>query len=321
MNLPMSRFAVTGASGFIGRALVAHLRQNLVDVVAVTRSSSVSSSSFEVQYCPDYLHTTRLVELFRSCDVVIHLAALAHRSSQTCSVNEIMLYRQSNLDSLVSVARAASQARVKRLVFVSSIGVNGPSTDGTPFTEADQPSPSEPYAISKLESERALSEELQNTLTDWVVLRPPLVYGPGCPGNLARLIQLASSSPLLPFGSFHAPRTLIAIENLIDAVLIASRHPAVSRRVFVVADSEDIDLAGILRAFLIGLGRGTWRLLPIPTFLIGLLMNLMGMKPLWDKLSGELRVDSSSFTRETGWVPLVRPQDGLSFTAAAARHS
>jgi len=126
-------------------------------------------------------------------------------------------YRRANLESLVSVARAASQDGVRRLVFLSSIGVNGSSTDGKPFTEADKPLPSEPYAITKLEAEEALSEVLRNSLTDWVVLRPPLVYGPGCPGNLERLIRLASSAPVLPFGSIHSLRTLISIDNLIDA--------------------------------------------------------------------------------------------------------
>jgi len=125
----------------------------------------------------------------------------------------------------------------------------------------------------------------------------------------------------LPFGSIHSLRTLISIDNLIDALLIASNHPAVSRRIFVVADSEDIDVAGILKAFLLGLGRGTWRLLPIPPSLIGLLLNLLGKKALWHKFSGELRVDSSAFCRATGWVPAVRPQDGLRLAAASTRSS
>jgi UDP-glucose 4-epimerase len=293
-----------------------------IDVVAITRSrpSGECSSSY-LHFCPDYLDTASLASLFCSCDVVIHLAALAHQVSRSSSAIELNAYRRANLESLVSVARAASQAGVRRLVFVSSIGVNGSSTYGTPFTEADEPLPSEPYAITKLEAERALSEELLDSSTDWVVLRPPLVYGPGCPGNLERLIRLASSAPVLPFRSIHSLRTLISIDNLIDALLISSHHPAVSRRVFVVADSEDIDVAGILKAFLFGLGRGTWRLLPIPPSLIGLLLKLLGKRALWQKFSGELRVDSSAFCRATGWVPAVRPQDGLRLAAASTRLS
>ena len=320
--LPMSRIAVTGATGFVGRSLVARLQREAVDVVAITRSHPPSDGSLSnLSVISDYLDTASLTNLFCSCDVVIHLAALAHQISRSSSAIELNAYRRANLESLVSVARAASQAGVRRLVFVSSIGVNGASTYGTPFTEADQPLPSEPYAITKLEAERALSEELLDSSTDWVVLRPPLVYGPGCPGNLERLIRLASSAPVLPFGSIHSLRTLISIDNLIDALLISSHHPAVSRRVFVVADSEDIDVAGILKAFLLGLGRGTWRLLPIPPSLIGLLLKLLGKRALWQKFSGELRVDSSAFFRATGWVPAVRPQDGLRLAAASTRSS
>lgn len=318
----MSRIAVTGATGFVGRSLVARLQREAVDVVAITRSRPLfDCSAGNLNFCSDYLDTASLAELFCSCDVVIHLAALAHQISRHSSTIEMNSYRRANLESLVSVATAASQAGVRRLVFVSSIGVNGSSTYGTPFTEADKPLPSEPYAITKLEAERALSEELRDSSTDWVALRPPLVYGPGCPGNLDRLIRLASSAPVLPFGSIHSLRTLISIDNLIDALLIASHHPAVSRRVFVVSDSEDIDVAGILKAFLLGLGRGTWRLLPIPPSLIALLLNLLGKKALWLKFSGELRVDSSLFCRATGWVPAVRPQDGLRLAAASTRLS
>ena len=318
----MTRIAVTGATGFVGRSLVARLQREPVDVVAITRSRPPGDISVgNLIFCSDYLDTASLADLFFSCDVVIHLAALAHQTSRSSSALEMDAYRRANLESLVSVARATSQARVRRLVFVSSIGVNGSSTYGAPFTEADQPMPSEPYAITKFQAEQALAEELQGSLTDWVVLRPPLVYGPGCPGNLERLIRLASLAPVLPFGSIHSLRTLISIDNLIDALLIASHHPAVSRRVFVVADSEDIDVAGILKAFLLGLGRGTWRLIPIPPSLIALLLKLLGKKALWNKFSGELRVDSSSFCRATGWVPSVRPQDGLRLAAASIRSS
>jgi nucleoside-diphosphate-sugar epimerase len=318
----MTRIAVTGATGFVGRSLVARLQRESVDVVAITRSRpSADSSLSNLSFISDYLDTASLADLFCSCDVVIHLAALAHQVSRSSSAIELNAYRRANLESLVSVARAASHAGVCRLVFVSSIGVNGSSTDGSPFTESDKPRPSEPYALTKLEAELALSEELLDSSTDWVVLRPPLVYGPGCPGNLERLIRLASSAPVLPFGSIHSLRTLISIDNLIDILLIASHHPAVSRRVFVVADSEDIDVAGILKAFLLGLGRGTWRLLPIPPSLIGFLLNLLGKKAIWHKFSGELRVDSSSFCRATGWVPAVRPRDGLRLAAASTRSS
>lgn len=313
----MVRIAITGATGFIGRSLVSRLQHDGVDVVPISRTrSSVHAGPNFLYYCSDYLNTALLVKFFRSCDVVIHLAGLAHQLSANSTSEQLRAYRRANIQSLVSVARAASIAGARRLVFVSSIGVNGSSTQGIPFTESDAPNPIEPYAITKLEGERALAHELLELPTDWVVLRPPLVYGPGCPGNLERLIRLADSAPILPFGSLRSRRTLISIDNLIDALLIAAVHPAVSRRVFVVADSHDIDVTGILRAFLLGLDRESWRLLSVPSDLIGMVMRLLGKQNLWNKFSSELRVDSSAFRRATGWVPAVCPQDGLRIAAA-----
>jgi nucleoside-diphosphate-sugar epimerase len=272
------------------------------------------------RYCDakDYADISLLARHFRGCDFVVHLAARAHVRDLSSDFAAFDLYRKANVESLVAVAKASKIAGVRRLVFLSSIGVNGAATYGIPFTEADTPCPSDPYAIAKLEAEKALSAELSSSSTDWVVLRPPLVYGPSCPGNLQRLLRLASSALILPFGALHAHRTLISIANLIDAILIAAHHPAVSRRTFVVADSQDIDVAGMLQAFLLGLGRGSWRLLPVPPFLIGFLLLLLGKKALWQKFSGELRVDSSAFQRATGWVPQVCPHDGLRHAAAAS---
>lgn len=318
---PMRRVAVTGATGFVGRSLVLRLQNLGVEVVPISRSRFHPDILFELRYCIDYFDVSALASLFSSCDIVFHLAALAHRFSEPSPTIAIYDYIEANQQSLAAVARAASEAGVSRLVFVSSIGVNGASTQGTPFTEADRPLPAGPYAITKLEAERTLADVLLGSSTDWVVLRPPLVYGPGCPGNLQRLIRLASSAPVLPFGSVHALRTLISIDNLTEALLIASQHPAVSRRVFVVSDAEDIDVAGILRALLLGLGRGSWRLLPFPPYLVGLFLNLLGKKDLWQKFSSELRVDSSSFYRTTGWFPAGRPQDGLRLAAASTRPS
>jgi len=315
----MNRIAVTGASGFVGRSLVSRLRRDGVPVVAVTRGQvCVPHSCSDFFSCADYRDTLLLTHLFSGCDVVIHLAARAHQTSEVDSAGTLELYRAANVDSLVSVAQAARNAGVQRVLFVSSIGVNGSSTKGRPFTEADLPSPSEPYAMSKLEAEQALAVLLANGATDWVILRPPLVYGPGSPGNLERLMHLASSAPFLPFGALHARRTMISIDNLLDALLIAAFHPAVSRSTFVVSDTQDIDISGILQAFLQGLGRGPWRLLPVPPFFIRLVFQLLGKKILWHKFSGELLVDSSAFQSATGWVPVVCPREGLRLAAAAA---
>lgn len=312
----MVRVAVTGASGFVGRSLVSRLNSEGFQVVAITRSSMqapFANSRFTA--CADYQNIDLLADLFSGCDVVIHLASRAHQTSEIIDDSTLNLYRVANVKSLVSVAQAARNAGVHRLLFVSSVGVNGTATNGIPFTESSLPSPDGPYAVTKLEAERALEVVLADGLTDWVVLRPPLVYGPGCPGNLQRLIRLAAFAPFLPFGALHARRTLISIDNLLDALLIAAKHPAVSRATFVVADSQDIDVAGILEAFLQGLSRGSWRLIPVPPLVIGLFFKIIGKKLLWQKFSSELRVDSSAFRSATGWVPAVSPREGLRIAA------
>lgn len=313
----MNRIAVTGASGFVGRSLVSRLKKEGREFVAITRGPKAYQNSVDFRVCFDYQNTALLCDFFVDIDVVIHLAARAHQLSEFRDDIESDLYHAANVDSLVSVAQAARNAGVKRVVFVSSIGVNGSATKGRPFTEADLPKPLAPYALSKLKAEQALADVLANGLTDWVVLRPPLVYGPGCPGNLQRLIRLASTAPFLPFGALHSRRTLISIDNLLDALLIAASHPAVSRGTFVVSDFLDIDVAGILKAIFRGLGRGSWRLFPFPPFLIGFFFQLLGKKKTWEKFSAELVVDSSAFRHLTGWVPAVAPQEGLRDAAAS----
>ena len=314
----MNRIAVTGASGFVGRSLVSRLKRDRCEFVAITRGSTDAQSSLDCSVCFDYQNTALLSDLFSGFDVVIHLAARAHQLSEIFDDSTPNLYHAANVNTLLSVARAARDSGVKRLVFVSSIGVNGSATNGRPFIESDPPMPVGPYAISKLKAEQALAIELADGETDWVVLRPPLVYGPGCPGNLQSLIRLVYTAPFLPFGSLHARRTLISIENLLDALLIAACHPAVSRRTFVISDDRDIDVASMIDVFLEGLGRGSWRLIPVPTFLIGWLLDIFGKKFLWKKLSGELLVDPSAFRQATGWVPVVTPRVGLRKTAEAA---
>jgi nucleoside-diphosphate-sugar epimerase len=318
----MSSIAITGASGFVGRALVARLRENGIGVTPVSRSNGSSNDAYETfPVGGDYSDISLLVNYFRGCDSIIHLAARAHFMARDSDCSTLMHFREANVQSLIHVAKAARIAGVQRLVFVSSIGVNGSATSGSPFTEVDEPNPTEPYALTKLEAERALSVQLASGFTDWVVLRPPLVYGPGCPGNLQKMIRLAAVAPILPFGAVRARRSLISIDNLLDALLIAARHPAVSRRTFVVSDDQDIDVASMLEAFLMGLGRGSWRLIPVPQFLIGLTLHLLGKQELWKKFSGELLIDSSAFRQATGWVPVVSPRVGLRMAAQASLSS
>ena len=308
----MTRIAVTGARGFVGRALVARLRQGGVECVTISHGQPLSRREGAMLYVEtDYGDAPALAKHLSGCDAVIHLAARAHQVGESLDADMKQRYREANVAPVLTIAEAARLAGVPRVVLVSSIGVNGNATYGRPFTEISKPAPTEPYAASKLEAEGELARALASGATDWVVLRPPLVYGPGCPGNLKRLIDLAARAPLLPFGGLHAPRTMIALDNLLDALLVATRHPAVSRRAFVVADARDVDVAEILGAFLDGLGRGSWRLLAVPAPLLGVLASAVGKGAAWRKLSGALQVDASTFAGLTGWRARIDPRDGL----------
>lgn len=314
----MTRLAVTGARGFVGRALVERLRSEGIDTVALSRGTGAPRRDGVVLTAEvDYTDVDRLAELLAGCDAVIHLAARAHRIGEPVDAETPRRYREANVAPVLAVAQASQRAGLRRVVLVSSIGVNGSATHGRPFTEADTPAPTEPYAVSKLEAEQALQQALATGVTDWVVLRPPLVYGPGCQGNLARLIGLAARAPLLPLGGLHAPRTLVALDNLIDALILAAQHEAVSRRSFIVADGYDVDVAAMLGAFLDGLGRGRWRLLPVPAGLLGALARAAGKGAAWSKMSGALQVDATAFRSATGWQPRINPADGLRAAAAA----
>ncbi|CAK6687533.1 NAD-dependent epimerase/dehydratase family protein [Synechococcus sp. CBW1107] len=313
----MNRIAITGASGFIGRYFTQYLVERDFDVVPLSRSVPIEFAPDRFTLQVDYSNISELVQVFCSCDVVVHLAAIAHQYPSRSSPIGIDTYRKANIDCLMSVVRACKLANVSRLVFVSSIGVNGSSTFGRAFTESDEPSPKDFYSITKLEAEQALASEVNDTQIDWVVLRPPLVYGPFCPGNLNRLLKLTSVLPLLPFRLLRSRRTLISILNLSEALFVSCYHPGVSRRVFLISDSVDIDVSGILKAFLLGLGRGQWRLLPIPPSFIAPFFTILGKKALWNKFSGELLVDSSLFRKVTGWVPLERPTSALIVAASS----
>ena len=207
----MTRIAVTGATGYVGRSFVSCLQNKGFDVVAISRSpSSQPSLNSNIRYCKNYCDTNVLANLFKECDCVVHLAGLFHRKACGDFEYELQVYRDANLSPIRSIAKAASMALVKRVVFVSSIGVNGTYTQGNPFTESDCPSPKEPYSIVKLEAERALSMELSGKITDWVVLRPPLVYRPGCQA-IYKSFENCSSIPLSTFW-FAAKSSYIYID-------------------------------------------------------------------------------------------------------------
>lgn len=311
------KIAVTGASGFIGSSLIRHAVFSGFDVLALTRSPySIPLDSSSIFNClpVDYLDTSRLAEELLGCHVLIHLVGRAHCFSDLSNTLSLSLFDNANIVPLISIAEASKMAGISRVVFISSIGVNGPTTYGIPFSEESLPNPAEYYSISKLKAEQHLAEILDGTSTDWTILRLPLVYGPNCPGNFNRLIKFLMKSPVVPFGSVNSLRSFIGIDNLVDAILLASVHSSISRRVILLSDQDDVTLSSVIRILLEGLEQ-SWKFRSVPICLLQIAMKTLRKQDLWAKFSAELLIDSSFFSDLTGWHPVVSTKDCLLVTA------
>lgn len=304
----MGELAVTGASGFVGRFLLERLRAQGETPVAISRQPLEMAGVRQV-LMSDYARTPELASDLRGVESLVHLAGLAHQQQSNPAEAEA-LFRVANVDSALSVARACMAAGVRRLVFVSSIGVNG-SHSTKPFLETDAPAPTEPYAVSKWEAERALTDLLAGSRTELVIVRPPLVYGPGAPGNFGKLVHFVASSRWIPLGALDAPRSFIHVVNLADALITAARHPGLGGLTFLVADGRDVTVGEVVRTLAGSFRTRRARVLDVPMPLLKTAAWLLGRQGAFDKLAAPLQVDASRFTRSTGWRPEVTPEQGL----------
>ena len=307
------RVAITGSSGFVGRHLVAHLLRHGYTVRGVSRAQ-VSPAGCEHQHVEDYRAPHPLQAAFADCDVVVHLAARAHVLRDTAE-NPTLAFREANLDSATAVAAAAAKVGVRRVVMLSSVGVNGDQSGAQPFHEADAPAPVEPYAISKWEAEQAVARLLAGCVMDYVILRPTLVYGPDCPGNFRLLLRLVQKLPVVPLGGLRRPRSLIHVENLCDAIRTALDHPGASRRTFLLSDGVDLSVSEVAVHLARGFGKSAATIWPIPEGLLRALAALVGRQAAVDKLANSLQVDAMDFTAATGWKAPLAPPQALEATA------
>jgi nucleoside-diphosphate-sugar epimerase len=244
---------------------------------------------------------------------VVHLAARTHVLHESAA-DPLAEYRRANVEATERLARQAAAAGVRRLVFMSSIKVNGEATHGRPYTETDPPRPEDAYGTSKWETERALARVATESGLEVVVLRPPLVYGPGVKGNFLRLMRLVASGTPLPFASIANRRSLVYVGNLADAVVAAADVPGAAGRTYLVADGEGVSTPDLVRAIATALGARA-RLLPCPPALLELGAALAGRRAEIARLTGSLQVDASAAARELGWRPRVDLERGLAATA------
>jgi nucleoside-diphosphate-sugar epimerase len=319
------KILVTGATGFVGQALCAELVRCGHKVRGALRridGPGRLTAGVDAVVTGSIAAATNWSAALRGVDVVIHLAARVH-VMQDEAADPLAEYRRVNLYGTANLARQAKSAGVRRLVFVSSVKVNGEEIPGEQsYTERQVPSPRDPYGISKWEAEQALQEIARETGLEAVIVRPPLVYGPGVGGNFRRLLELVDCGIPLPLASVANRRSMIYLGNLVDLLAVCACHPAAAGKTFLVSDGEDVSTARLIRELARLLGRPV-RLWPLPPVLLRLAGRLAGRRDEVERLCGSLVIDSSKIRRETGWAPPFSMAQGLAATAGwfQQRHS
>jgi nucleoside-diphosphate-sugar epimerase len=318
MSAAFPSVLVTGASGFVGLRLCARLAAAGHTIKAVVRRESAALAAFTPAVCVvpvgDIGPRTDWHATLAGVDMVVHLAARAHVMRDSAS-DPLARYRRANVAGSERLARAAAAAGVSRLIYMSSIKVNGEATVNAPFRESDAPAPLDAYGRSKWEAEQALSRVAADTGLTVTVLRPPLIYGPGVKGNVARLLRWIERGLPLPFGSIVNRRSLIYLENLIDATLAVISHPAPGG-IYLVSDAHDLSTPQLIRALARGLDKPP-RLFAFPPSLLRLAGACTGQRDAVGRLVGSLQIDTSRIDSELGWRPIHDPEEGLILTAKA----
>ena len=313
----MRRIAVTGASGFVGRAVVARLvALDKFQVIAVTRTNPANPVSGAV-YRPvgDLALPTPWAQELVGVDTVVHAAARVHIRNDR-SERAIQEFERINVTPTLQLARQAAATGVRRFIFLSSIGVNGARTSGTcGFTETDEPHPHNAYTLSKLNAERGLLEISAATGLEVVIIRPPLVYGPGVRANFAALLHAVQRGWPLPLGAVQNCRSLVALDNLVDFVLTCVDHPQAANQTFLVSDGQDVSTAQLVRA-LAHAARVSARLVPVPPWILWAAASVLGKRAFMQGLCGSLRVDISKAKKLLGWTPRISVEEGLRRTLA-----
>jgi nucleoside-diphosphate-sugar epimerase len=310
-----STILVTGANGFVGRALCANLVEHGHAVRgSVRRNNKVVNPKIERVVVGEINGQTDWSAALPGVDSIIHLAARVHVMHET-SVNPLEEFRRANVQGTEQLARSASAQGVKRLVFVSSIKVNGEETiGGHRYAEFDSSSPKDPYGVSKWEAEQALHRVAKETGLEVVIVRPPLVYGAGVKGNFAQMLRVLAKGIPLPLASVSNLRSLIYIGNFVDALVTCATHPAAAGQTYLVSDSEDVSTPDLLRQLGAAMGHPA-RLLPCPPALLKMAGRVLGKSAQVERLLGSLQVDSSKIRRELAWQPPYSLQQGLQATA------
>lgn len=310
------RVLITGANGFVGKAVSRALLQRGDSVTGLVRRPQTTADGVRewIFDANDFEGIDERWPVAMHCDTVIHLAARVHMMRET-TADPLAAYRATNVTGALRVAAAARRVGARRFVFVSSIKAAAESSAGRPITERDEASPTDPYGISKLEAECALVEYGRKSGLEIVIVRPPLVYGPGVRANFLQLMRAIANGVPLPLGAISARRSLVFVDNLADALVHCTTDPRAVGQTFHVTDGRDLSVAELAQALATQL-HAPARLVPVPVGLLRLAGRLTGRSAQIDRLIGELRLDSSHICECLGWYPPYTVEHGLLETAA-----
>ncbi|MFZ2854884.1 MAG: SDR family oxidoreductase [Rhodocyclaceae bacterium] len=312
----MMQLAVTGATGFVGHALLAALlecrRFGLRGLVR--RLPADRLPGIDYQALGDLGAAQDWRAALTGVDVLLHAAARVHVMNDA-AIDPLSEFRRINVDGTLNLARQAAQAGVRRFVFVSSVKVNGEtSAPGQPFFASDTPAPADPYGVSKREAEDGLRVVAAQTGMEVVIIRPPLVYGPGVKANFRSMMGWLVRGVPLPLGAIDNKRSLLALGNLIDLLIVCIDHPAAADQTFLVSDGEDLSTTELLRRLGAALGCPA-RLLPVPQGLLTAGAALLGKQAVLRKLCASLQVDIAKTEALLGWSPPISVNEGLRLCA------
>ncbi len=307
------RVLVTGATGFVGEAVVFRmLLDKAYAPVAAVRGESRLSGLCDV--VPFDLSASVELPALMQIDTVVHCAARVHVMSDTAA-DPTAKFREINVQGTTRLARKAAEAGVRRFVFISSIKVNGEATlPGIPFKADDQPAPVDPYGVSKCEAEERLREIGRETGMEIVIIRPPLVYGPGVKANFLSMMSWLRKGLPLPLGALRNQRSLVALGNLVDLIVGCIAHPAAANQTFLVSDGEDLSTTRLLRRMAAALDKRAF-LLPLPQMLLRTAAQLVGKGDMAQRLCGSLQVDIDKTRLLLQWSPPVSVDKALKVTA------